>query len=57
MLYYKACPRCRGDLQYREDQFGPFVQCIQCGYIKDASPVAVEQQPPAVRRGRRAKAA
>jgi hypothetical protein len=34
MKYWlKACPRCHGDLEQEQDQFGPYVSCVQCGYI------------------------
>ena len=32
MLYFKACPRCRGDVRFAIDIDGPFVQCLQCGF-------------------------
>ena len=36
MIRLKNCPKCRGDLVFREDQYGPFFSCVQCGFIKDA---------------------
>lgn len=36
MIRLKNCPKCRGDLVFREDQYGPFFSCVQCGLIKDA---------------------
>ncbi len=32
MLYLKACPRCRGDVQFVNDIDGPFLGCLQCGF-------------------------
>lgn len=32
MLYLKACPRCRGDVQFVNDVYGPFLGCLQCGF-------------------------
>lgn len=32
MLYLKACPRCRGDVKYERDIYGPFLECLQCGF-------------------------
>ena len=31
MLWLKSCPKCRGDLQQRNDQYGSYVACLQCG--------------------------
>jgi hypothetical protein len=35
MIYLKECPKCKGDLNTREDVDGQFLSCIQCGYMKD----------------------
>ena len=35
MLYSKACPRCRGDIQLDRDNFGVFAKCLQCGFNRD----------------------
>ena len=44
MIRFKACPKCRGDLYETEDTFGKFLNCIQCGYLKDLEiPVAEVQ--------------
>ena len=32
MLYLKACPRCRGDINFVNDTYGPSLQCLQCGF-------------------------
>lgn len=34
-MKFKVCPKCRGDLYLREDTFGKFLSCMQCGYLKD----------------------
>jgi hypothetical protein len=36
MYWLKACPRCHGDLHQESDFYGPYVACIQCGYVLDA---------------------
>lgn len=36
MIRLKDCPKCRGDLVFRQDQYGSFFSCVQCGLIKDA---------------------
>ena len=33
MLYLKACPRCRGDVKYERDVYGPYLECLQCGFL------------------------
>ena len=42
MLDLKACPRCRGDLNTREDIYGEYQECLQCGhmiYIETPNPL------------------
>lgn len=34
-MWFKACPRCSGDLYPDEDSDGKFITCIQCGFSKD----------------------
>lgn len=38
MMQLKGCPKCRGDLYLAEDIDGEYVQCLQCGYLRDLSP-------------------
>ena len=35
MWFRKACPHCHGDLYTARDAYGPFLSCIQCGYLRD----------------------
>ena len=35
MIKFKVCPRCRGDLYLKEDVFGKYLSCLQCGYLRD----------------------
>ena len=35
MLYFKACPRCRGDMHGASDMYGPYKECLQCGHVVD----------------------
>ena len=35
MVYYKSCPKCRGDMHIRKDVYGDFKECIQCGLLQD----------------------
>ena len=35
MLYFKACPRCKGDMRRDRDVYGEFMQCLQCGNMVD----------------------
>lgn len=32
MLYLKACPRCKGDVQLGEDYYGRYMECLQCSF-------------------------
>lgn len=34
-FYFKACPRCRGDMYLDEDVYGAYGKCLQCGRIHD----------------------
>ena len=35
MIQFKVCPRCQGDLYLKEDIFGRYLSCLQCGYLRD----------------------
>ena len=35
MVFYRSCPKCRGDMHIREDVYGDFRECIQCGLLQD----------------------
>ena len=35
MMMFKACPRCSGDLRETSDVYGRYVQCMQCGHVRD----------------------
>ena len=35
MLYLKACPRCRGDVYLDRDSWGAYMQCLQCGRMRE----------------------
>lgn len=37
MLWFKCCPRCRGDLYEDRDRYGAFIACVQCGYMQDTT--------------------
>ena len=32
MFWFKACPRCKGDLYHDGDKYGPYTSCVQCGH-------------------------
>ena len=40
MVYYRSCPKCRGDMHSREDGYGNFRECLQCGLIQDLKELA-----------------
>ena len=35
MIKFKVCPKCQGDLYLKEDTFGKYLSCLQCGYLQD----------------------
>ena len=35
MIKFKACPKCKGDLYLNQDMYGKYLNCLQCGYLKD----------------------
>ena len=45
MMYFKGCPKCDGDLYAGEDIHGQYVSCIQCGYLRDETPVDSMESP------------
>ncbi|HLF05168.1 MAG TPA: hypothetical protein VI855_08125 [Dehalococcoidia bacterium] len=49
MIKLKACPKCGGDINVAEDIFGKYLNCLQCGYLKDlpAEPKVRRQPVPA----------
>ena len=32
MVWSKACPRCGGDLVRMDDDYEPYLSCLQCGH-------------------------
>ena len=40
MLFFKCCPRCKGDIYVNKDAYGLFMECLQCGFAKDLPGVA-----------------
>ena len=50
MYWLKGCPRCCGDLHFSNDQYGPFVSCMQCGlnrqvYSEPGEPLLIAAEP------------
>ena len=46
MVYFKACPRCRGDMTPGEDMYGRYLECLQCGYQAEVQEAARRVKPP-----------
>ena len=43
MFWFKACPKCHGDLASDQDPYGRYVSCIQCGhYLSQAEESRLE---------------
>ena len=35
MLYFRSCPRCKGDMHMNRDMYGTYKECLQCGHMID----------------------
>ena len=35
MVFFKACPKCHGDMTSNNDGFGMYIGCLQCGFLKE----------------------
>ncbi len=35
MSFFGACQKCHGDLFIDQDQYGTFLECLQCGSLRD----------------------
>ena len=44
-LYFKACPKCGGDVIVDRDPYGRFFKCMQCGLLRDVAPEPVVRGP------------
>jgi hypothetical protein len=44
VIFFKGCSRCRGDMHVNQDIYGTYVQCIQCGRIKELGTSAKHQE-------------
>ena len=42
IIFFKSCPRCKGDMIATSDMYGKFMECLQCGY--ESEPVAEAEQ-------------
>ena len=51
-MYYNACPKCRGTVMRRDDDFGAYLQCVSCSRILELPQpkVAVQQRPKLVQK-------
>lgn len=34
-FFFKACPKCKGDMYLDSDRYGAYRKCLQCGRIFD----------------------
>ncbi len=50
VIKLKGCPKCQGDLYLNRDSYGKYLNCLQCGFMKDLvePPVGQRQKPVAV---------
>jgi hypothetical protein len=35
MIVFKSCVRCQGDVHVKSDNFGEYLDCLQCGATTD----------------------
>jgi len=40
----KICPRCQGRIFLEKDEYGWYLECLQCGYIYDLHNVIKKQR-------------
>jgi Zn ribbon nucleic-acid-binding protein len=53
MIWLRACPRCEtGDLVLGKDIYGSYMECLQCGYMKDQEEPEPDTATPVQRRDR-----
>ena len=45
MIYFKSCIRCKGDLHINRDFYGSFVECLQCGWLRDLPDNMTQPKP------------
>ena len=55
MLYFRSCPRCKGDMHVNRDMYGTYKECLQCGNMIDIERpnsllLAPIEQPPSKRK-------
>lgn len=46
MIYFKTCPRCQGDMVLSGDQYGRYMECLQCGYEREVTDTSGRAVPP-----------
>ena len=34
MLFFKSCPKCKGDVEFNNDMDGDYVRCLMCGFSR-----------------------
>jgi DNA-directed RNA polymerase subunit M/transcription elongation factor TFIIS len=44
-MYFNACPKCRGTVVRREDDFGTYLQCLSCSRIIELAQPNVADRP------------
>ena len=44
-MFFKACPKCGGDVVVDRDQHGRFFKCLQCGLLRDVAQESVAKAP------------
>ena len=42
MIFFKGCPRCHGHIGEKDDIFGWYLSCLQCGFLTDLADLSDE---------------
>ena len=37
MIFFKSCPKCRGDLYQDRDVYGVYLKCVQCAFTRETA--------------------
>ena len=46
MILFRSCPKCAtGDLMKTRDAFGEYMECLQCGFVRDIELLPAGAEP------------
>jgi len=44
MWKFKSCPKCGGDIWFDRDQYGSYMECLQCGSLLEIELINKEEK-------------